>query len=142
VNLPKLEIEVQEMSVMKTLIAFNPNRDIVEDRPRKTEYKIKEIQMVLSKATIGFNKILDINEYYRLIFFFKYPKFSFFCMFSMIVFTLFFDPAYFLSYMIAIFLVFYLSHNQKTYSNFEPILHKLFFNKITPYLKAHYDKTK
>jgi hypothetical protein len=28
---------------LKTLISFNPNRDIVEDRPRKNEYKVKEI---------------------------------------------------------------------------------------------------
>lgn len=127
------------MSQVKTLISFNPNRDVVEDRPRKTEYKVQEMLMLVSRATIGLNKVLDINDYYRLVFFFKYPKFSIFCMISMMIFTLFFDPVYFLSYMIAIFIIFYIFKNQKVYNNFEPILHKLFFNKMTPYLKVYYD---
>lgn len=104
------------------MIAFNPNREIVEDRPRKTEYKIKEISMVVAKASLGFNDIMYINEYYRLIFFFKYPKFSKFCMVFMLYFCLFFDPAYFLSYMIFMFIIYYLFSNQTIYSWFNPIL--------------------
>ena len=41
------------MNIIKTFVAFNPNRDILEDRPKKNDYKLKEIQFVLSKSALA-----------------------------------------------------------------------------------------
>ncbi len=35
---PKLEMEIKDLSQIKANITFNPNRDIVEDRPKQKEY--------------------------------------------------------------------------------------------------------
>ncbi len=69
--------------------------------------------MVIAKASMEFNNILDINEYYRLVFFFKYPRFSLLCMGLMLNFTLFFNPTYFLSYLLALFIVFFAFKNPR-----------------------------
>ena len=138
-HLPRIDLEIQDISKLKTMIAFNPNRDIVEDRRRKQSYKVKEIQMVFAKSSIGVQKILQVNEYYRLIFFFKYPRYSIFCLLVMLIFLITFEPKYLLSYMIALFMAFYLSYNEFMYRKCGPVINRLFFKDITPYIKVRKD---
>jgi hypothetical protein len=74
------------MNIIKTFVAFNPNRDVLEDRVKKNDYKLKEIQFVLSKSALALFMLREINEIEKLIFYFKYPKFSYFCIVALVTF--------------------------------------------------------
>ena len=52
------------------MIRFNPNRDVVEDRPRQKESSRQEIGMVINKVLIIFYKISSLSHYENMIFYF------------------------------------------------------------------------
>lgn len=74
------------------MVMFNPNRDIVEDRPKKKEYSRKEISFMISKLVLTIYKIFDIENIEKLVFYFKYPNLSKFLRIAIIIFLIYFDP--------------------------------------------------
>lgn len=128
INLPKLEVELEDMSLIKTYMSNNPNFNVLEDRHKKLGYSRKEINLVFSRAIIARQMVLEIDEIERVIFFFRYPKLSKFSMVAMIFFVLMFDTQYLLSYILAIFIVVFVLLNQNWKDYTEPVLHRLFFN--------------
>lgn len=76
---PVFSIEINELSGLLTNLVFNPNRDIEEDRERLTKYNKKKLEMLVSKIMLGFYTLTNIEKIERVIFFYKYPKFSQFC---------------------------------------------------------------
>ena len=57
---PKLEIEVREMNKINTYIAFNPNRNILEDRAKKDDYSRKDMALVMSRTLLTRQLIEEI----------------------------------------------------------------------------------
>jgi hypothetical protein len=116
------------MSLIKTYISSNPNYNVLEDRHKKHDYSRKEINLVFSKAIIARQMVLEIDEIERVIFFFRYPKLSKFCLVAMIVFIFLFESSYFLSYLLAVFIVVFILRNSNWHLFTEPVLNRLFFN--------------
>ena len=130
---PVFEMEVYDLSNLLTNVAFNPNRDIEEDRQRLTIYNKKQIQMTHAKVMVQLFNLLNLINLERIVFFYKYPRFSNFCLVLLIIFCLTFDAAYMLSYILSIFIFVFILMNEKWYSNVKPIFDRLFFLKVNPY---------
>ena len=89
---PNFRIELEDCSHITTLITFNPNRDIVEDRPKKKEYSRQDYTIILSRLMLTIYKLNALSQLEHLIFFFKYPRLSLFLLFTMITGMYLFDP--------------------------------------------------
>jgi len=94
------------MSNIATLIDFNPNRAVNEDR-QLVEFKKKDLTLIKARIspTIAFVESIDALE--RPLFFHKYPRLSKFWEVILVAFTWTFDPRYFLSYIIFLVIVLY-----------------------------------
>ena len=110
--IPKFELEIKDMSQIIANVAFNPNRDVVEDRPKLKEYTRQQISIMISKMVINIYKIADIEELEKLVFYFKYPMFSNFLRIIIVLFLLFFEPAYLISYVVGIFTIVFIFQNE------------------------------
>ena len=110
---PKFEIELRDMSNLKTYFFFNPNKQTLENRAKKNDYSRKEISLVMSRTALTKQMVEEMLVLERLIFYFLYPKFSKFCLLFSIFFTIQFDAKYFLSYILLIMIVLYVSQNSK-----------------------------
>lgn len=130
---PVFEMEIVELSNLLTNFAFNPNRDIEEDRQRLTIYNKKQIQMTQAKLMLQIFNILELINLERLIFFYKYPRFSNMWLCLLIFFTLTFDAGHMLAYLLGVFIVIFTLLNEKWYSKVRPIFERLFFRKVNPY---------
>lgn len=73
-------------------------------------------------------RITDLENIEKLVFFFKYPKFSNFLRIVFVLFILYFDPVYLISYIVGIFIIVFLFQNENWYPYTMPLLNKLFFN--------------
>lgn len=47
----KLKIEIEDISNFRTKFDFNPNPNIIEDRPLKPEPDLKDIKLIVSRLT-------------------------------------------------------------------------------------------
>jgi len=130
---PVFEMEIVELSNLLTNFAFNPNRDMEEDRQRLTIYNKKQMQMVQAKLMLQVYNIINLIDLDRLIFFYKYPRFSNMWLLLLIFFTLTFDPAYLLVYILGVFVVVFILLNEKWYAKVRPIFHALCFKRVNPY---------
>ena len=110
-QLPRFEVEVNDISSIRTYVVFNPNRDVVEDRPKQKEYSRHEIAVMVSRLMVAIYKILALEELERLVFYFTYPKFSSFLLVCILIFILNFDPAYLLSYLLGLFIIWFVMRN-------------------------------
>jgi hypothetical protein len=77
--------------------------------------------------------ILDLISIERIVFFYKYPRFSNMCLVLLIFFTLTFDPAHILAYILGVFILIFVLLNEKYYEKLKPIFDWLFFSKVNPY---------
>lgn len=111
-SLPQFEIDIQDLSSIDTMIRFNPNRDVVEDRPRQKEYPRQEMGMVLNKVLIIFYKLSSLENYEHIIFYFEYPNLSHFLRVGIVIFIMYFDPAYMLSYILGLVIFIFCIWNQ------------------------------
>lgn len=133
---PYFEVEIQELSGLLTDVAFNPNRDIVEDRARVVKFNQKQIELIGAKFLLAYYNILDIENLERLIFFFKYPQFSKFMRIFLVLFVIQFDPSHLLSYLIAMIIIIVFFNNEEWIQEMglQPIIHRLFLYDLNPYI--------
>jgi hypothetical protein len=100
--------------------------------------------MTYAKFVNSFYDMVDVVNLERLIFFYKYPKFTRLCQILLILFAITFSASYLLSYIFALFITVFVLKNEYCYSLMGPIFDKLFFNKTNMYFnetKAHQIKT-
>lgn len=71
---------MQNMTSVHALCAFSRNRNIVEDRLKKSSYSIKEFEIVMNRSKLAFLGAKSFREYERFVINFHYPRFSYFCM--------------------------------------------------------------
>ena len=79
VSVPCLELIINELSGALTVVGFNPNRDIEEDRQKLSVINRKQAEMVVAKMIVSMLNLLNLMYLERVIFFYHYPKFSRFC---------------------------------------------------------------
>lgn len=81
-------------------IVYNPNRDIMEERPYKSDYSMKEINTVLMRAKLFFALMDAIIKADTFLFYYYFPRFSYFMWVFLHLFIFFFDARYLLTYLL------------------------------------------
>ncbi len=61
--------------------------------------------MIISKVVLSIYKIADLDEIEKDVFYFRYPNFSNFMRIVLILFILYFDPDYLISYALGITII-------------------------------------
>ena len=64
------------MTRIDSMIIFNPNRDIVEDRRKKSGYGLKEISTVMTRTKLLIFLLEWIRDMDRPVVYFDYPRWS------------------------------------------------------------------
>jgi len=64
------------MTRIDSMIVFNPNRDIVEDRKKKSGYGFKEISTVMTRTKLIIFLFEYLRDIDRPVLYFDYPRFS------------------------------------------------------------------
>jgi hypothetical protein len=114
-------------------VVFNPNIDIVEDRQRLTIYNKKQLQMTHAKFMLSVFSFLRMLDLERVIFYYKYPRFSQFCLFLLIFFFATFDPGYLLSYILGLLIIIFVLLHEPWYNRVRNLFKRAFFGKVNPY---------
>lgn len=76
-------MQIVDMTRADAMIVYNPNRNIMEDRPYNNDYSIGEIQQVLTRSRLSIQLLDRIIMSDTFIFYFWYPKFSYCCWIGM-----------------------------------------------------------
>jgi len=87
------------------MLTWNPNRDIIENRPIKETYGVKDIGHVLSRTKMALYYVDWLIGIDTFIHHFDYPRFSNCCYFTLMLVIFFYDPAYLLSFLVIILFV-------------------------------------
>lgn len=74
-----LKIQIVDMTRFDAAVGFNPNRSIIEDRPRIGEYTLKQTNAVLLRTKLTIALLEWSQDSDDLIFYFYYPRFSYLC---------------------------------------------------------------
>jgi hypothetical protein len=73
---PYLHLKVIDMTRIDSMIVFNPNRDIVEDRRKKSGFSFKEISTVMTRSKVIIFLLIYIQNIDRPVIYFDYPRYS------------------------------------------------------------------
>lgn len=114
----------------------NPNLNIVEDRVKNDDPKIKEINMMVARISSLTNFLTEIDQFERPFFFHKYPRLSKTYMVLLMVFVWSFDPRYFLSYVIVFFMTLFSFGHKSIARRMDPILYNLFWKHPNNYYRV------
>jgi hypothetical protein len=74
-----LEIKIVDMTRFDSAIVYNPNRNIMEDRPMIVDYSLKETTQVLNRIKLVISLLEIIIDYDTFIFYFYYPRYTYVC---------------------------------------------------------------
>ena len=115
-----INIKIHNCTSILSNFAKNKNKGVLEDmsiEKSEEDLSIKKLFKRLKKILI---LIKDFKEYYKTIFRFKYPYFSYLVMVSSIAYFLFFDIKYFLIHLLFLMFIiaFFHSHYYKKYFSY------------------------
>ena len=74
-------MRVVDMTRVDSMIVYNPNRDIVEDRKKKSGYNVKEITTVMTRSKLLIFLLEYLRDIDRPVIYFDYPRFSYLWLF-------------------------------------------------------------
>jgi len=116
------------MTRLDSMIVYNPNRDIMEDRPAISDYSIKQMSGVLTRTRLLLSMLEFIISSDNFIFYFYYPRFSYFMwiMFQLIIY--FFNAQYLLTYILILLIFMVLQFSAPWERRLTPVLKTIFFN--------------
>jgi hypothetical protein len=99
-DFPNLVLRITDLTCCSSILARNPNQEIIEDRRQRESYtKSKDVRLVLDRirmVMIYFEWFLQMDSF---IYQYHYPKFSNYIYFVLIFCIWTFNPQYLLSYM-------------------------------------------
>lgn len=124
---PILEFQILNMTRIDACWKFNPNRNIIEDRPIIQEYGVKELNTVILRTKIVINLWFNIIQADRYVFNFFFPRFSIVCWVCMHWFFYYFDGRYILTYLIILIAWLVGCYSPWWKNNITPLLERLFF---------------
>ncbi len=64
------------MTRFDSMIVYNPNRDIIEDRRKKIGYSFKEISTVMTRSKLIIFLLEYMKDIDRPVIYFDYPRYS------------------------------------------------------------------
>ena len=80
---PYLYMKVVDLTRFDSMVVYNPNRDIIEDRKSKNSLSFKDINTVLTRMKILIYLGIFLKAVDRHIIYFDYPRYSkFWCVVS------------------------------------------------------------
>ena len=91
---------VEDFSDVRCRFKIFPNKDVLEDVPKKKRYGLKDAKLVMARLRPIVSALKSTKKISQTIFFFKYPKFSVFCMFVLLLITYFFEGESILTYLL------------------------------------------
>lgn len=97
-----LILKIIDMTRLDSSLQYNPNRNIMEDRPWNDDYTFKDISQVLTRLKLVITLIETIINADMFVFYFYYPRFSYACWVFGQILIYFFDSHYFLTYLVLI----------------------------------------
>lgn len=115
------------MTRIDSMIVFNPNRDIVEDRRKKQGYSFKEISTVMTRTKLIIFLLEYLRDIDRPVIYFDYPRFSFFWFLFLEIFVFFFNPYYMLTYLTCFAFLLVGSFSDYWRQYITPYMHQVFF---------------
>jgi hypothetical protein len=69
-------MKVIDLTRLDSMIVYNPNRDIVEDRKYKSSLSFKDINTVMTRSKLLIYLIIYLKAVDRHILYFDYPRYS------------------------------------------------------------------
>jgi hypothetical protein len=69
-------MRIVDMTRIDSMIVFNPNKDIIEDRRRKVGYTLKEISTVLTRMKLIIFCWEYLKDCDRPVIYYDYPRYS------------------------------------------------------------------
>ncbi|CDW85589.1 UNKNOWN [Stylonychia lemnae] len=124
-----LQLRVQDMTRIDSMIVFNPNRDIVEDRRKKSGYGFKEISTVMTRTKLIIFLFEYLRDIDRPVLYFDYPRFSILWFVSLEIFTITFNPFYLLTYLTIFVFVLVGSYSEFWVTYITPHISEIFFKE-------------
>ena len=122
INMPRLKIEIEDISSLEVLMAPNPNSDIVEDRRKADLYLKTDIPIIGARIEKVINFIEEAQAIERHVFFHQYPPLSKVYMVVLLAFIWSFDARYLLSYISGFIFVIFSTGHEKMKKHFDPFL--------------------
>jgi len=83
---------------------------------------------------LAYYSLMEVQNIERLIFLYKYPRFSEFMKFFLMFFVFTFDAAHLLSYIIALIIIILILYNEEWYQKLHPLFNMLFLSELNPYI--------
>ena len=123
------------MSNQLVMVMPNPNLNIVEDRVRIPEPKVKDITLAVARISYLSNFFNELDQFERPFFFHKYPRLSQTYLWLLVAFVWSFDPKYFLSYVIVFFMTLFSVGHKSIARRTDPILYNLYWKHPNKYYK-------
>ena len=117
-----LELKIVDMTRIDAMIVYNPNRNIMEDRPYTYDYSFKQANTVLTRAKLTIALWENVVMSDTFIFYFFYPRFSFVCWVLFQVFIYFFDVQYLLTYLVCGLILLTMNFSPYWEKNVTPVL--------------------
>ena len=117
------------MTRLDSSIMYNPNRNIVEDRPFNDDYSFKEVSTVLTRTKLVITFLENIINADMFVFYFYYPRFSYACWVFGQLFIYFFNCDYIMSYIVLICIWIVAAYSQFWEKNITPVINDLFFRQ-------------
>jgi hypothetical protein len=66
------------MARLDSMIVYNPNRDIIEDRRKRISYSLKEISTVFTRIKLIINCLEYLRDIDKNVLYFDHPRYSIF----------------------------------------------------------------
>eukprot|EP00347_Sterkiella_histriomuscorum_P021039 403335495 len=124
-----LQLRVVDMTRLDSMIVFNPNRDIVEDRRKKQGYSFKEISTVMTRTKLIIFLFEWLRDIDRPVLYFDYPRYSWLWFLFLELLAFIFNPYYILTYLTIFVLVLVGSYSDFWAQNISPHLGGLLFRE-------------
>ena len=103
----------------------------------KPEPEIKDIRLMNWRLTPISEFFDEIDKAERYLWQFKYPRLSIMWLIVLILFVWFFDPKYFLTYVLSVVIVLFSLGNKDVAKKMNPILQRIFWDHPNKFLKEN-----
>ena len=134
-----LEVFIKDFSDIRTKLYIYPNKNVTEEKAKKTLYKIKDLKLILFRLRLVFMFILKLKQINEYIFYFKYPRLSYLILAFLVIFTFLFDFEFIGSYILIFGILFLFSMSDYYKSNVHSFISNILFSKMHPMFEQEYN---
>ena len=117
------------MTRLDSSIVYNPNRNIVEDRPYIENYSFNQVSLVLTRTKLAITWLETLINADTLVFHYYYPRFSDACWVGIQAFIYFYDSRYLLTYLVLLLVWLVAVYSETWEKHISPVVTELFFTQ-------------